>query len=319
MTIGAPRVYTVRSVAEVEKVMGARLVRVCRAQDAVPKIPPEFLGFRHIGKPSFFITEFFGHREPDPLPTVSQRIEKVWYYFTGGRVGEWLRKQGLESAQTALTLCALSLIAGLGSFAAVMVEVSVLSLFGSTLLFLALSGILVALAAHRSGHYAATRKAASLVEEWQIHCLRGLTAGRSHEAASEGKVWVDLSVSIRADHVDDHKRRLIRNFRRFFGAGTFKTELGRCLEESLQEVRATARSDNTRASLKAQKLELEFRRVCISLLLYGYSSAEIDKMLDDGVIARPKNWRRYYTTLQAKEAPEPESPSTGTNRTGQLM
>jgi hypothetical protein len=292
--------------ATVAKVMGERLIRVCRTQDAVPKMPPEFLGFRHIGTPSFFISEFLGQREPDPLPTVGLWIEKIWYYVTGGRVGEWLRAHGLEStAQTQLTLYALSLIAGIGTAAAVMVRVSVLSLFGGTLLFLALSGVLLALAAHRSGHYAATRQAASLVEEWQIYCLRELTAGRPREAADEGKVWVDLSVSIRADHGEDRKRRLIRNFRRFFGAATFKTLLGRCLEEGLQTIPDVPRSDDKHATRTARKLDLEFRRVCASLVLYGYSSKEIDHMLDTGVIARPQKWSRYYSTLPGSGAPRP--------------
>ncbi len=251
-----------------------------------------------------------GQREPEPFPVVGRWLGKAWYYFSWGRVGELLEQYGVSSnVQTQLTIYLLSLLAGVGAAAALLVQLSMASLLGGTVLFVVVSGALIALQAHRSGHYAATRAAASLVEEWQIHHLRELAAGRKLEPAGEGKVWMDFSVTIRANHDDAHKRRLVRNFRRFFGAATFQTVLGQSLENAIRNSEATA--DGSHDAWDARILDQHLKRTCMSLLLYGYSSEEIDRMLDTGVIMRPQRWSRFYARATAITAAQ--SAATGTS------
>jgi hypothetical protein len=41
-----------------------------------------------------------------------------------------------------------------------------------------------------------------------------------------------------------------------------------------------------------------------ALRLYGHTSEEIGRMIDDGVIARPQRWNRYYASLNAVRQPD---------------
>ena len=317
ITVGAPRLYTVLSVDKVAAVLGDRLMRVFKQQDLVPRLPPELLGFRHLGKRWMYVAELFGEREPEPFPIFGRWLERGAYYLTGGRVGDWLHENvfpGIPQAQMAGY--ALAMIASLGGAYALLVEVSVTSLTGIALLFALVSGALIALQAHRSGRYAATRKAASLVEEWQIHQMRGIAAGQPREPAGEGKTWVNLSIAIKASHGDDRKRLLVRNFRRFFGDDAFATSVGGYLEESLFKEARGGAADAHRGTVRTLPLELQFKGVCVALLLYGYKSEEIDRMIGDGVIRRPQGWTRYYApaTVQAPPAAADAAPLSASNQ-----
>lgn len=289
ITVGAPRVYTRWSAHKVEAALGQRLIRVCREQDLVPKVPPAFLGFRHVGAEWSFVSEVLGEREPAPFPSTGKWLTRVWSLLEGKPIGEFLQRHGLPvDVPTNLIVLLLSAIAGLGTTATLIVQWSFATLVAVSMAFLVVSGGLVAFAAHRSGRYAAGHAAATLLEQWQTHHLREIAAGRELEPASPGHVWVDLSVEVRANHDDNHKRTLVRAFRLRFGDGAFTTPLGRTLDASLTRPRAGETEPPSDA------LDIEFRRACMLLLLYGYESSEIDAMLDTGRIDRPRRWTRFY-------------------------
>ncbi len=255
-----------------------------------------------------YLVEVLGQREAQPLQGVGRRLDRMWYYLLGGPVGPWLEQHGISSdLQRQAVLYALLGFMGLGAAATAFVEISFASLYAGTVVFLALSGGLLALAAHRSGRYAATRKAASLVEEWQLHTIRGISAGKTLDPAGEGRSYVDLQVRLRASITDDQKRRLTRSFRRFFGRAAFQTVLGRALDDVARNPPGDTVYDKIKRSVPDRPVDREFKLAYMSLLLYGYASEEIDRMLDDGAIARPQAWTRYYVT---PPAPPPAVVST---------
>ena len=315
ITVGGPRVYLRWSAPGVEAVLGDRLMRVCREQDLVPKVPPAFLGYRHVGKAWAFAAEALGERMPEPFPETEKRLGKLWYWFYLGPLGDWLRAQGVtRDFQSQLMIFALAGLAGLGGAWAVTVNVSLAALLYGTLLFLVVSGALVALAAHRSGHYTATREAVSLVEEWQLHGLRRIAATQTLEPATGGNVRVNLSVEIGAHHGPQAKRRFVRAFRGFFGPGTFTTSLGRRVQDAQD---ASARPDGPAGSDPA--LERSFRNACVGLALYGYSSPEIDRIIAGAPIVRPERWTRFYAPASAATAaPAAAHPAVGAPATAAL-
>ncbi|MGE3845223.1 MAG: lipase family protein [Vicinamibacterales bacterium] len=294
VTVGAPRVYTFLSADKVATKLGNRIIRVVRQQDLVPQVPPAWLGFRHVGTEWNYVGELMGEREAEPFARVSEWLDRIWYWFSGGPVGTWLKHQFPgANIEVHLPTIAFGALAGLGGAVAVLVQASVTTLLAGTLVFVVLSGALVALKAHRSGRYAATRNAASMMEEWQARHLRQMGTRATRAPSADGMVAVDLTLTLRADHTDACKRRLVASFRRFFGESTFQTAVGVALGQGSLEV---LRGDKPDAKGTA---EVEFNRVCVALLLYGYSEAEIDKMIDDGTITRPAGWTRYYATGRA--------------------
>ena len=72
VTIGAPPIYTALSAATVEDAIGTRVMRISRTQDIVPRVPPPWLGYRHVGQEWTYVSELFGDREPTPLPEVER-------------------------------------------------------------------------------------------------------------------------------------------------------------------------------------------------------------------------------------------------------
>jgi hypothetical protein len=293
ITVGAPRLYTAGSLHRVASTIGDRLMRVVKQDDVVPKVPPEFLGFRHLGKEWVYVGESLGQREPEPVPKLSRALERAWYYVNGGAAGPWMRKYLGPNSETHLILYATAILGSLGGVFALLAQVlgySLAVLLLATLGMLVVTGGLIAIAAHRSGRYAATRKAANMLEEWQLHHLREIAKGQPLEPTGDGHVNVEFAIQIKSHHSAARKRRLLRNFRRFFGKDAFCTALGRSIDESAaREIGA-----NGSRPLPGDPLELQLTRVCVALQLYGYSSAEIDRMLEDGVMRRPRDWSRYY-------------------------
>ena len=121
---------------------------------------------------------------------------------------------------------------------------------------------------------------------------------------------MEFTVEISSSHDSaDYKRRLVRSFLKYFGEDSFCTELGQLVRRTLKM------GPNGRASafLKSLPVDQQFEAVCVALLLYGYESDDIDLMLEDGIIRRPKNWSRYYSLPnqdKARTSSEAESPRT---------
>ena len=282
VTVGAPRVYTYWSAKKVDRTLGDRCMRIRREQDVVAMVPPVWLGFRHVGAAWSFVSEELGERLPDPFPRLTKAIDTLWWILLGAQLGDWVERQYGDQMRSQLIVYALIGIAGLGAWAARAMQISLVLLFAFTFLFAAVSLVLVGLRAHASVRYAATKKAANLVEELQVHHLQNLAEGQPLTPASAGQVWVDFTVKLRGTISDDQKQRLTKAVRRLFGGAGLTTALGRSLA---QRVRDAATGD---------QLDTEFNVAALSLLLYGYNSDEIDAMLDTGAINRPASWARFY-------------------------
>lgn len=292
ITVGMPRLYTAWSVKKVENLLGDRFLRVVKDKDVVPKVPPALLGFRHMGKPWRYVRELMGETAPDPFPRLSHWLGNAWYWLSGGPVGEWIEKHTGVNMEAQLMIYIAALLASFGggfSLLAQGIEWSMVGLFAVSIPVLLVSGSLIAFGAHLSGKYAATRSAASMLDEWQNHHMRQLAQGLTPHATGAGMVSIEVSTVISKHHGADAKRRFIRNVRRFFGKATFRTALVRSMETTLAE------EVGSRA-LPFDKLPLEhqLRGTCAALRLHGYSSEEIDRMIASGLVHRPAAWSRYY-------------------------
>ena len=294
ITVGAPRVYTTRSAQVVADALHGRAIRVCREQDVVPKVPPEWLGYRHVGQCWQFVSELAGERVATPFEDALDRFGHIWWILSGGSIGDWLEKNGMApQMRTQLLTLLLGGVAGLGAWAALAVNVSVGLFYALSMGLLVASAAVLALKAHGSGHYAASRRAQSLIEEWQVQEMRRIAAGQTLEPASEGHSWVNVSTTVRAGATDAQKARLIRAVRKRFKRDPFATPIGASLKAAVLGSSA-AQAFGMKRSRPRPTLDQEFTLAALSLSLYGYTPEEVDAVLDTGTIGRPLKWSRYY-------------------------
>jgi hypothetical protein len=300
VTVGAPRVFTKAAAAQLAPTLGQRVDRVCRVEDAVPTVPPDWLGFAHVGRVWDFLDERQGARVHVPRWQLEEVTAHLLHVFTLGPVGARIEAQLGESARVYATIGVLAVIGTLSTALHDVLGVLVfVVLIVGVLLTAAIAGTRL-LMAHGARRYTVSSQARGVVHEWQAQVVRTGGAGLEVSPAGGEQVWLDVSVALPSSVSQGRKRRLVRRASRFLGGDAATTELATALSQ------ATHRPDNGATAARAfgrgrpppegrrDALDRRFRTAVLLLRLHGFDDDELYQIVCTGRIGKPRAWRRFY-------------------------